>query len=35
MDQKIIDKAVEIISAERLNCVLALIDLDGYPTAST
>lgn len=35
MDQKIIDKAVEIISAKRLDCVLALIDLDSYPTAST
>jgi general stress protein 26 len=35
MDQKIIDKAAEIISAKRLDCVLALIDLDGYPTAST
>ena len=35
MDHKIIDKAEEIISAKRLDCVLALIDLDGYPTAST
>ena len=35
MDQKIVEKAVEIISAQRLDCVLALIDLDGYPTAST
>jgi general stress protein 26 len=34
MDQKIVDKAVEIISTKRLACVLALIDLDGYPTAS-
>jgi hypothetical protein len=29
------EKAVEIISTKRLDCVLALIDLDGYPTAST
>jgi len=35
MDQKIVDKAAEIISANKLDCVLALIDLDGYPTAST
>jgi len=35
MEQKIVERAVEIISAQRLNCVLALIDLDGYPTAST
>jgi general stress protein 26 len=35
MDQKIIEKAVEIISKKSLDCVLALIDLDGYPTAST
>jgi general stress protein 26 len=34
MDQNIIEKAAEIISAKRLDCVLALIDLDGYPTAS-
>jgi len=34
MDQKIVDKAAEIISAKRLFCALALIDLDGYPTAS-
>jgi len=34
MNQKIVDRAVEIISAKRLYCVLALIDLDGYPTAS-
>jgi len=34
MNQKIVDKAAEIISAERLFCALALIDLDGYPTAS-
>ena len=33
MNQQIIDKAVEIISANRF-CSLALIDLDGYPTAS-
>jgi len=35
MDQKIIEKAIEIISKKSLDCVLALIDLDGYPTAST
>lgn len=35
MDQKIIEKASKIISTKRLDCVLALIDLDGYPTAST
>jgi general stress protein 26 len=35
MDQKIINKAEEIISAKKLDCVLALIDLDGFPTAST
>jgi general stress protein 26 len=35
MGQKIVVKAAEIVSAERLNCVLALMDLDGYPTAST
>jgi general stress protein 26 len=35
MDQEIIGKASEIISIKRLDCVLALIDLDGYPTAST
>jgi general stress protein 26 len=31
----IIDRAAEIISTERLDCTLALIDVDGYPTAST
>ncbi|GHT12578.1 hypothetical protein FACS189426_16180 [Bacteroidia bacterium] len=35
MEQKIIERAAEIISATRLNCVLALIDLDGYPSATT
>ena len=35
MDQIIISKAGEIISKKRQNCVLALIDFDGYPTAST
>jgi hypothetical protein len=35
MDREIIEKASEIISAKRLDCVLALIDLDGYPAAST
>ena len=35
MDQNIIEKANKIISDHRLDCVLALIDLDGSPTAST
>jgi len=35
MDQKIVEKAIEIISAERLDSIMALIDIDGYPTAST
>jgi len=35
MNQEIIEKAIEIISSERLDCVLALIDLKGYPVAST
>ncbi|GHU41833.1 hypothetical protein FACS1894190_10390 [Spirochaetia bacterium] len=35
MEQKIIERAAEIVSATRLNCVLALIDLDGYPSATT
>jgi general stress protein 26 len=35
MDQKIIEKAEEIISNKNLDCVLALIDLDGFPTASS
>jgi len=35
MNQKIVEKAIEFISVKRLDCVLALIDLDGYPTAST
>lgn len=35
MDQNIMEKAVKIISEKRLDCVLALIDLDGYPTGST
>ena len=35
MDHGIIERAAEIISAERLDCILALIDSDGYPTAST
>jgi general stress protein 26 len=34
MDQEIVEKAVEIISTKGRDCVLALIDLDGYPTAS-
>jgi general stress protein 26 len=35
MNQKIVERAAEIVSAQKLNCVLALMDLDGYPTAST
>jgi general stress protein 26 len=35
MDRKIVAKAEAIISAKRLDCVLALIELDGFPTAST
>ena len=35
MESKIIEKAEKIISAKRQDCVMALIDLDGYPTAST
>ena len=35
MDQKIVEKAEEIISNKNLDCVLALIDLDGFPTASS
>jgi len=35
MEQKIVERAIEVISAQSLDCVLALIDLDGYPTAST
>jgi general stress protein 26 len=35
MNQEISEKAVKIISEKRLDCILALIDLDGYPTAST
>jgi len=35
MDKNIVEKAIKIISDQRLNCVLALIDLDGYPSAST
>ena len=34
MDIKIIQKAADIISAKRLDCVLSLIDSDGYPTSS-
>ena len=34
MDQKIAEKAAEIFSAKRIDGVLALIDLDGYPTTS-
>ena len=35
MNHETIRKATEIITAKRLDCILALIDLDGYPTAST
>jgi general stress protein 26 len=35
MDQEIIKKAVEIISVKKIDCVLSLIDLDGYPIGST
>jgi general stress protein 26 len=35
MDQNLIEKASGIVSKEHMDCVLALIDLDGYPTAST
>ena len=35
MNEKIIIKAEEIISNKNLDCVLALIDLDGFPTASS
>jgi len=34
MDKRLIEKAVEIISAKNLDCVLGLIDLDSYPTIS-
>ncbi|MCL2601100.1 MAG: pyridoxamine 5'-phosphate oxidase family protein [Treponema sp.] len=38
MDREIIEKVTEIISTKNsptgINCVLSLIDLDGYPTAS-
>jgi len=33
MDEKIIARAGEIIASTR-NCVLALLDADGYPTAA-
>jgi len=35
MDQTLVEKASEIVSKEHMDCILALIDLDGYPTAST
>ena len=35
MDQKIIEKASEFISKNGLGCIMAVIDFDGYPTAST
>jgi len=34
-NQKVIEKASEFISENGLESVLALIDLDSYPTAST
>ena len=34
MNEKIIARAAEIVASTR-NCVLALIDADGYPTAAT
>ena len=35
MHKDIFEKATEIIAEKGFECVLALIDLDGYPTAST
>jgi general stress protein 26 len=35
MARNFVERASEVISADRLDCVLALLDLDGYPTAST
>ena len=35
MEDNTIKRAAEIVSAGHLDCVLALIDVDGYPTAST
>ena len=35
MDHDVIGKAAEFISEKGFGCVLALIDADGYPTAST
>ena len=35
MDQKIIERTAELISANGLECIMAVIDFDGYPTAST
>ena len=35
MEKTIVEKANEIISIKRFDCVLALIDFDDYPTAST
>ena len=34
MAQNITEKAAEIFSAKRIDGVLSLIDLDGYPTSS-
>ena len=35
MDHEIIGKAAGFITEKGFGCVLALIDVDGYPTAST
>jgi general stress protein 26 len=34
MAKNFVERASEVISANRLDCVLALLDLDGSPTAS-
>ncbi|MDR2196492.1 MAG: pyridoxamine 5'-phosphate oxidase family protein [Coriobacteriales bacterium] len=34
MEQGYLKKASDAISGKRLDCVLALLDLDGFPTAS-
>jgi len=34
MEQKMVEKAAEFFSAKRIDGVLALIDVDSYPTAS-
>ena len=33
-ENKLVDKAVNILNRKHLNCSLALIDLNGYPTVS-